>query len=219
MLAGMKEGPFQRIERHVVELFEARRQAANAAGEDFVSAPYTEERFSIRRDSLFPFVQHQVCRALVARASFQVTAPPWAPELPLSSTEFEKMIGGKSNKIALVGYYGRSLACANWGFHPSFYDHACGLMASEDTPERIRTDPELLREFPPRKLPGLDQSLCWGIYARLLDTMQQLIRVDEHWRYCGLTNDAAWVRSIIERIGRITFSQSLQDFLNHEFDR
>ena len=87
-------GPFQRIERHVVELFEARRQAANAAGEDFVSAPYTEERFSIRRDSLFPFVQHQVCRALVARASFQVTAPPWAPELPLSSTEFEKMIGG-----------------------------------------------------------------------------------------------------------------------------
>ena len=38
-------GPFQRIERHVVELFEARRQAANAAGEDFVSAPYTEERF------------------------------------------------------------------------------------------------------------------------------------------------------------------------------
>ena len=148
-----------------------------------------------------------------------MTAPPWAPELPLSSTEFEKMIGGKSNKIALVGYYGRSLACANWGFHPSFYDHACGLMASEDTPERIRTDPELLREFPPRKLPGLDQSLCWGIYARLLDTMQQLIRVDEHWRYCGLTNDAAWVRSIIERIGRITFSQSLQDFLNHEFDR
>jgi hypothetical protein len=215
----MNDDLLQRIERHVVELFEARRQVAIAAGEEFAPAPYTHERFSVRRESLFRGVQTTVCRALTIRASFRETAPPWAPDLPLSSTEFEKMIGGRSNKIALVGYYGRSLACANWSFHPSFRDFCCGAMACEYTPERIRTDPELLREFPPRELPDLDENLVWGIFGRIFEYTQEFIRNEEHWRRCGRTDDANWMRGVVERIARITFSEWLQNVLSSEPDR
>jgi hypothetical protein len=196
----MKEDPFQRIERHVVSLFESRRQAAIAAGEEFGLSPYLEEPFSIRRESLFPVVQSTVCRALTIRTSFRESAPHWAPDLPVSSADCEKMISGKSNKIALVGYYGRSLACANWSFHPSFRDFCCGVMACEYTPERIRTDLELLREFPPRELPDLDENLCWGIFGRIFEFTQECIRNEGHWRRCGKVDDAEWMRGVIERI-------------------
>jgi hypothetical protein len=215
----MNDDPLQRIERHVVSLFEARRQAAIAAGEKIARAPYTEESFSVRRESLFRVVQTTACRALTARTSFQQDAPYWCPELPLNSTEFEKMIGGKSNKIALVGYYGRSLACANWSFHPSFRDFCCGVLACEYTPEQIRSDPELLREFPPRELPDLDENLVWGIFGRIFEFARECIRNEEHWRRCGRMDDAEWMRGVIERITRITFSEWLQNVLSSEPDR
>src|SRR5262245_14635615 len=143
------------LEQHVIDMLEARRLKAIATGEEFIRMPYTEELFSIRRESLFPLFKDTVCRALTGRASFRETAPPWAPDLPVSSAEWEKMIGSKSNGIALVGYFGRSWACANWGIHPPFRDYACGLMACEHTPEHLRNDLQLRQEFPQRELPGL----------------------------------------------------------------
>jgi hypothetical protein len=203
--------------RHVADKFELLRLVAEATGEEFVRTPYTEELVSARNESLFPFFEHSVCRALAARESFRQDAPPWAPDLPLSSADCEKMICGRSSKIALVGYYGRSLACANWGVHPMFRDYACGLMASPDTPEHIRADPALLKEFPPRELPGLDQSLCWNTFGRIFEFTQQLMRNEENWRRCGLAADAAWARSVIERITRVTLDKSLRDFLETRF--
>jgi len=125
-----------------------------------------------------------------------------APELPLSSIDCERMIGGKSNEIALVGYFGRSWACADWGIHPPFRDYACGLMACEHTPQHLRIDPELQLEYPPRPLEGLDPSLCWGIHIRLLEMEQQLLRAEENWRRCGMADDAAWMRSVIKQLVR-----------------
>jgi hypothetical protein len=209
----------ERLERHVVDMFEARRLAANATGKEFALTPYTEEPFSIRCESSFPLVRHMVCRAVAARESFRETAPHWAPELPLNSADCEKMISGKSNRIALVGYFGRSWVCANWGSHPTFRHYACGLMACEYTPEHTRNDPELQREYPPRELPGLDQSLCWGIHYRIVDTTTQLMRAEEHWRHCGLSEDAAWIRGILERLVGVTLDPKLQDFLNSQPDR
>src|SRR5262249_45807834 len=152
----MRDAFFQKLERHVVGLFDEVRQKANAAGEEFCRTPYTEELFSVRCESLF--FEQMVCRALAARELFRETAPHWSPELPLNAAEWEKMISGKSNEIAVVGYFGRSWACANWGPHPTFRDYVCGLMACEFTPSHIRDDSELRKEYPPRELPGLDQS-------------------------------------------------------------
>jgi hypothetical protein len=194
-------------------------RTASVAGEEFALTPYTEEPFSIRRESLFPLVRHTVCRAAVARASFRESAPHWAPELPVSSADCEKMIRSKSNKIALVGYFGRSWACANWGPHPSFRDYCCGLMASPHCPEHIRNDPELRKEFPPRELPDLDENLCWGIFGRIVEYTQEFLRNEAHWRRCGRTDDAKWMRGVIERIAKITFSKWLQDFLDSQPDR
>jgi len=104
---------------------------------------------------MFLHLEQAECRALAHRASFRETAPHSAPELPLSSADCEKMIRGRDSKIALVGYFGRSLACANWSnIHLSFRDYACGLMAYERTPPCIRADPQLLKEFQPKLLAG-----------------------------------------------------------------
>ena len=51
--------------------------------------------------------------------------------------------------------------------HPSFFDFACGLMALPHTPDCLRDDPELQREFPPtlataRVLAGVDGGLGWN---------------------------------------------------------
>jgi hypothetical protein len=43
--------------------------------------------------------------------------------------------------------------------HPEFYTFARGIMAYDGTPKRVREDPELLEEFPPRHLPGLHRML------------------------------------------------------------
>jgi hypothetical protein len=203
-----------KLERHVADMFETLRQAANAAGEEFARTPYTEELFSVRCEALFPHLEVTVCRALIAAEAFRQDAPPWAPELPVSSADWEKMIGGRSNKIALIGYYGRSWACANWGRHPSFRDFACGLMACEHTPARIRTDPALLKEFPPRELAGLDRSLCWNTFGRIFEFTLQLIRAEESWRRCGRSGEARWMRDVLEQLVGIKLNKSLQDFLD-----
>lgn|SRR5262245_5950137 len=200
--------------RHVAGRFEILRLVADATGDEFVRTPYTDELFSARDDSLFPLFEHSVCRALAAREAFRQDAPPWAPDLPLSSADCEKMIRSKSGKIALVGYYGRSLACANWDVHLMFRDYACGLMACEYTAEHIRTDAALLKEFPPCELPGFDQSLCWNTHGRIFEFTQQLMRNEENWRRCGMKTDAAWARSVIERLTGVALDKSLRDSLD-----
>jgi len=208
---------YAKLLQHVVGLLDEVRQKAEAAGEKYAYAPYTEEPFSIEDQSLF--LEQTVCCALAARAAFDETAPHWAPELPISSADCEKMIRGKSSKIALVGFYGRSLACANWGRHLSFYDFVCGLLGSEFAPERIRNDLEVQLEFPARKLPGFDKALCWGVQDRLVETAQQLIRTEEHYRACGMSDEAKWMRSVIEQVLKVKLDERLAQFLDSQPNR
>jgi hypothetical protein len=70
-------------------------------------------------------------RARMAREHFASNGPPDAQPLPLGYAEREDMkIGGLSTIVAL---YARSLAAQDYDVkeHPSFFDYACGLMASE----------------------------------------------------------------------------------------
>ena len=207
------------IESQVARLFEDERLRAVVAGEKFGRAPYIDELFQIEYTSLFPYLKHQICRALAARAAFRETAPHWAPELPLSSADIEKLIHCKNNWFVLVGYYARSLACANWGIHPTFRDYACGLMACEFAPQHLRIDPELQVEFPPRELAGFDRALCWGTHDRIFEFTYQLMKNEEIWRRCGMADNAKWMRDSIEQLVRVKLDQRLRDALDSQSHR
>src|SRR5262249_13971453 len=211
----MRHAFFKKLEQHVGGLFEAVRTAANLTGERFGRTPYTDELFAVQGESLLPYEQ-TVCRAVATREAFREHAPHWAPELPLSPAEWEKMIRSKDSKIAVVGYFGRSVACANWTSHLAFYDYVCGLMACEFTPPCIRAYVELQLKFAPKPIAGFDRSLCWGVDKRIFEFTQQLMKTEKIWRYCGMTDDAKWIRSVIERIGRIELDQKLRDFLDSQ---
>jgi hypothetical protein len=98
--------------------------------------------------------------ALLAREWFAIHGPADAPPLPLSMGERESLKGGGLPHI--VAWYARSLWCRNYDVeeHPSFFDYACGVMASEHAPDFIKKE-QLLKRFPPRVLPGLGPGLCW----------------------------------------------------------
>jgi len=142
-----------------------------------------------------------IVAALFARKKFRETGPPWAPELPLTSPDYEKMICSEDGRIALVGFFANSLACANWSkSHPPFFVYAAGALACPDTPEHIRTDLSLLQEFPPTLLSELDENLCWGAFDRTLEFTQQFMRQTEHLFHCGMLEEAARMEDIIKRI-------------------
>jgi hypothetical protein len=200
---------FQKLERHVGDLFEEVRQKAEAAGEKFAIVPYLGDSFPIECAWLFR-LKRQVARALVARKLFEQHAPP---ELPLSNTDIEKAIRSKDNRIVLIGFFARSWACANWGAHPSFIDYSSAVMTSEHAPQHLRTDAALLKKFPPRPLKGLDRNLCWGTFDRIFDFAQQLTRNEEIWRRCGRVSDAQRARGILRLIGGERQDLALLDFL------
>jgi hypothetical protein len=58
----------------------------------------------------------------------------------------------------LVVYYTNSLRGLNFDYltHPLFFDYARGVLAHPQCPDHLRDEEELLAEFPPKPLPGLD---------------------------------------------------------------
>ena len=110
-------------------------------------------------------------RALAARKWFELNSPPDARPLPLGYNEREDLkVGGLKH---LVAWYACSVACQDYAIkkHPSFYDYACGLMASEYTPGFVKNDEELQRRFPPRPLAGIGPGLVWEPPAIHVKTM------------------------------------------------
>ena len=97
----------------------------------------------------------RVCAALATREQFRKTAPDWAPELPLRHEACEALQNSDNNRLSMVGLYAGSLCLADWEDHPPFADYARGLLAYEYTPQRLRDDADLQREFPAAVLPGL----------------------------------------------------------------
>ena len=118
------------------------------------------------RDFLFdePIASQKrfVSRALLAREHFAQYCPPDAPVLPLSYSQREDLkIGGLPTVVAL---YARSLEGRDYDLqeHPTFFDYACGVMASEyNGYPGMKEDEQLRKRFPPRRLAGLGPGLCW----------------------------------------------------------
>jgi hypothetical protein len=104
-------------------------------------------------------------KAQLARQHFAQHGPLDGPPLPLGYCERET-IKGKSPLNTMVGLYARSWQCCRYDLdlHPSFYDYACGVMASEYNGwPGLACDPEMLRRFPPRKLVGLGPGLIFEL--------------------------------------------------------
>ena len=102
-------------------------------------------------------------KAQLARQHFAQHGPCDAPPLPLDHIE-RGSIHGTSPLNTMVGLYARSWQVSDYDLerHPSFYEYACGAMASEYNGwPGLASDPEMLRRFPPRKLIGLGPGLIW----------------------------------------------------------
>lgn len=102
-------------------------------------------------------------RALLAREHFALHGPADALPLPLSHAEREdvKQMGGVHT---LVGLFARSLEGLDYDLerHPSLFEYACGVMASEHNGcSMLENDEGLRKRFPPRHLAGLRPGLYW----------------------------------------------------------
>jgi len=188
------------LEQHVEKVFELGRLQAILAEKKYGIVPYLGGQFPLDCERLFPHYKRMMVAALSARKKFRETGPRWGLELPLASSDYEKMIRDKDSRIALVGFFANSLACANWGSHPLFFVYASGVMGCEHTPEHIRNDPQLRKEFPPCELQELDENLCWGAFDRTLEFTQQFMRQAEHLFYRGMLEEAAWMEDLVKRI-------------------
>jgi hypothetical protein len=99
--------------------------------------------------------------ALLARDWFEAQRPPDAPELPLgmrNCIQARDQAIIKSDWIAcLVSRFADSVARREYRTegHPLFEEFARGLMASDMWPDEMHKDPDLLRRYPPKPLPGL----------------------------------------------------------------
>jgi hypothetical protein len=103
----------------------------------------------------------QATRALTGRDWFANQKPANAPELPLTYDDREELKGGDPLRY-IVSLFARSLAPDyEVARHPDFNTYARGVMASPNTPNWIRQDPNMLRRYPPLPLEGLGGGLIW----------------------------------------------------------
>jgi len=159
------------FERGIERLFET---APRIPGTGMAETPVIGGRFLTWADH--SFLLPQVYRALIAREQFHQDAPGW-PTLPLHEQDIEAAIENDDDpRCRLLGYYGYSLAGADWDYdgHPRFSTFASGLLAYQHTPIEVRTDPQLLREYPPLPLAGLtDGNLYWRSPERIAEDRQR----------------------------------------------
>jgi hypothetical protein len=101
--------------------------------------------------------------ALRAQERFAINGPSDAPPLPLSQDEVEDYRNARGLK-GMVGFFARSLERQRYDDqkHPSFYDFACGLMATDTGAWRMEEDEELKKRFAPRPLPGMTPGAFWA---------------------------------------------------------
>jgi hypothetical protein len=141
------------IKRYVDRLFKANRR------ESWAEIPILGGHYVPRKDNIRP-LKKKACAALDARRWFYENGPADLQPLPLSYGEREDLKRGGA--LHILAWFARSLEAEYYDYlgHPSFFDYACGVMASEHAPNFIKKE-QLLKRFPPRPLDGLGPALCW----------------------------------------------------------
>ena len=142
---------------HVEQLF----AEAPDRYEKYRSNPVTGGMFLRGVDPVGP--QKRIAlKALKARDWFEPQRPLDAPELPLTKEGRERI------KVEGIGYIisllARSLCMCGYETegHPRLDEYARGVMASTLTPDFIRNDPQLVKQYPPTPLAGLGNGSSGG---------------------------------------------------------
>jgi hypothetical protein len=122
--------------------------------------PWSRRGWHFRQEEI-PRLKREIRAALDAKLRHRQQGPAWAQPLPTALEDcFASMgLGGRKE---LLGRFGSSQWFSTYDpTHPPFFDYCCGVMASEYALAALRNDPELLRQFPPKPLPGLSVGLLW----------------------------------------------------------
>lgn len=86
-----------------------------------LEAPYIKLLYSAVDDAFIPKLKRLVCAALAAREQFHRTKPSWAPDLPISCADCEKLQNSASRRMRQLGDYGTSLQQSQYDpAHPLF---------------------------------------------------------------------------------------------------
>jgi hypothetical protein len=177
-----RENSLSELESHIRGLF-ANPQILSGtyalAEVPIIGGKYIVDQVEFMLPTLLP----RIVGALCSRERFRVDAPGW-PSLPLRSEEIEALEDDNNPRLQLLGLYASSLAGEEWAYdlHPRFNTFCSGLMAYKHTPNHLRSDRELRREFPPRRLKGLCIELDWRNPERLAQ--------DRHLAVLGAAYDA-----------------------------
>jgi len=188
----------------VHELLEAGRLQAIARGEEFAHLPHIGDLYPVRRKDLFPRHERRICDALAAQKLVSETGPPGLPPLPLKLDDCMKMTVDENNRVVLFGHYGWLVRGEDWNLKifPLFNRWVCGAMAFPLTPQYLRTDPDLLQEFPPEPLEGFEKGdrLGWWPFETVSQELQKFIRDRQYRLARGMSPDSDWMKWADEHI-------------------
>jgi hypothetical protein len=195
-----------KYEKYVNAQFEVEKARALARGEESAKVPYIGWPYCIHNnEELIAIYKREVCLGLAARKHFREHRPfPGAPDLPLSRAEHEQLENDDDVRLELVSCYANSLCWLGYDYliHPPFHPYVCGVLARPDAPDYLRT-PEVIREFPPCLLEGLDQALCWKTPEMVAKRLQIVLRNRQYERGEGMPADDDWVTENIVAMGQI----------------
>jgi hypothetical protein len=191
------------IKEYVDRLFRSSHKANRKRG--WAEIPIVGGHYAPGEDNVRP-LKKLACAALAAREWFYENGPADLQPLPLSYDEREdvKREGGLSGLSTILGLYARSLACRDYDVdeHPSFFEYACGLMASDFIGgyAGMQENQQLRRRFPPRVLPGLGPGLCWRPpkeHARMMESWRRSRERQDSVRAISAARDAGGNRVVV----------------------
>jgi hypothetical protein len=95
-------------------------------------------------------------RASAAREFFRIHGPADMQPLPTTYDDCQKL-EGVGGRMGLLGIYARAVYGSVYDYtqHAMPHDFFCGVMAIRNTPDNIRRDRDLQKEFPPKRIPGM----------------------------------------------------------------
>src|SRR5262249_50914641 len=105
-------------------------------------------------------------RASAAREFFRIHGPADMQPLPTAYGDCRKL-EGVGGRMGLLGIFARAGLGSADDYNPPAMpdDFFCGGWALRDTPDRIRRDRDLQKEYPPKRLPGLLSEMeQWVLY-------------------------------------------------------
>jgi hypothetical protein len=174
------------IKQYVDRLFKANRKKSHVCDIPIVGGHYVPTEDNVR-----PL--KKIARAALAACEwFNKNGPADLQPLPLSMDDREALKTGEAPHI--LAWFARSLEALDYNYleHPSFWDYACGVMASEHAPKFIQKE-HLLKRFPPRPLDGLGPGLYWQPpeqHARTMESWGRSLEREARARAAFVAHDA-----------------------------